>query len=180
MTPLRFDEKVVDVALRQIGLPYLWAGNGDWAVRTDPLDGLAKNIPVRQLGCDSMAFDCVGLVKWCALQCGAKDLRGWWNADHLWHLLPDMEPMEQPGWNRLIFFGSNGRASHIEIDMGRGVSVGAAGGDSTTLTYSDAMKRGARVRVARVTRGDVLGYRSLSAVLRLPARPGPFPVTPTT
>lgn len=173
MTPLRFDQRVVDFALGQLGRPYLWAACGDWAVRPDPVTHQLRNVDVATLGALGNAFDCVGLVKWAAWRAGSADLRGWWSADHLWHQLPVADEPEGSDWNRLVFFGLGGHASHVAIDLGRGLVLEAAGGDATTLTALDADKRGARVRVGRCYRGDLLGTRSLAAVARLPVRPPP-------
>lgn len=173
MTPLRFDQRVADLAMEQRGAPYLWAARGDFAVRTDPITQQLVNVSVASLGVAGLAFDCAGLVTWCAWKCGAADLRGWWSADHLWHLLPEREPLEKDDWDRLIFFGLGDHATHVSIDIGRGRIVEAAGGDRTTLTALDAdRRRGARVRDGRSHRGDLLGYRSLAAVARLSVRPG--------
>jgi cell wall-associated NlpC family hydrolase len=168
---LRFDQLVVAYALQQLGRPYIWAGNGEWAVR--PVNGVMQKVPMQSLGC-AVGFDCVGLVKCGVLAAGGPDLRDWWSAEHLWALLPDVEPTEGADWNRLVFYGdkATNRASHIELDLGRGVTLGAAGGDSHTLTATDALARpAARVQVRHNTRTDVLGTRSLAACARLPLRP---------
>jgi cell wall-associated NlpC family hydrolase len=172
MTPLRFDQRVADFALQQLGRPYLWAARGDWAVRPDHVTHQLRNVPVATLGAAGNAFDCAGLVTWASWKAGAADLRGWWSADHLWHQLPERDMPEGDDWNRLVFFGLGDHATHVAIDLGRGLILEAAGGDSTTLNAFDAEKRGARVRIGRCYRGDLLGTRSLAAVARLPLRPG--------
>lgn len=159
MTP--FEAAFVGHLGRQMGLPYVWAGQGEWAVR----DG--RIVATDSLGCDSRAFDCAGLVKWCAYKAGGPDLRGWWSADHLWRSLPPAVPGELA----LVFFGPRARATHVEVEIRPGVLVGANGGDETTLTCADALKRGAMVRMHNDTRVDRLGSRSLDALKYLPIRP---------
>lgn len=165
---LRFDERAVEIALQQVGTPYIWAGRGDYAVR----DG--KNVPINALGCDR-GFDCSGLVTWATWKAGGPDLRGWWNANELWKALPDLDDDagEEDDWFALAFYGARGVATHVAIKLGRGLVLEAATGDSSTLTLTDAMKKGAFVRVGFEKRADLLGYRSLNAIQRLPQRPPP-------
>lgn len=155
---MSFSEMLVAFALKQLGKPYLWAGRGDYVVREHQIIRLADT---------DQGFDCAGLVTWAAWKAGAADLRGWYGADHLWLLLPE----GKPGDMRLALYGSKGHATHVAIDLGHGLVLEAAGGDSTTLTVTDAMKRGASVRIGFERRVDRLGYRSLEALKDLPLRP---------
>jgi cell wall-associated NlpC family hydrolase len=168
---LRFDELVVEQALMQLGVPYIWAGRGDYAVR-DLNDGKGlRNVPMgAAAGCDR-GLDCSGLVTWAIWKAGGGDLRGWWGADALWRHLPDLDEDEEDDWFALDFYGTNKKATHVAIELGRNLVVEAAGGDSTTLTLTDAMKRGAFVRMGFEKRQDFLGRRSLSATRKLPHRP---------
>lgn len=156
-----FARNVVTAALRQLGLPYLWAGRGDWYVRGTEMR------PVRDAGCDFLAFDCAGLVGWSCWKAGGPDLRNWWAADHLYQALPFSRPDEFS----LAFYGPRAHATHVAIELGRGLVLEAAGGDSTTTTYEAALKRGARVRVGFEQRTDKLGSRSLAGLRSLPLRP---------
>jgi len=153
---MSFAETVVQLALTQMGAPYIWAGRGDYCVRNQQIEKLPQP-----------GFDCAGLVTWAAWKAGAQDLRGWWGADHLWLSLPD----EGPGDFRLVFYGQGNYASHVALDLGHELVLEASGGDSTTLTYEDSMRRGALVKVGFEKRRDRLGYRSLSAVKDLPLKP---------
>lgn len=193
---MRFDEQVVDLALRQVGAPYLWSARGDYVVRDERLPsgavlaGQQFNVHSAQVGVPAglSAFDCAGLVTWAAWKAGAADIRGWWGADTLYEHLPEYDASgERPGdCNRLVFYGAlGGRATHVAIDIGRGLVIEAAGGDATTLTYQDALKRTrlspwpAAVAVRREFRRDRLGSRSLLAAQHLPARPpGAYPAVP--
>lgn len=159
MTP--FEEAFLDAALHQVGLPYLWAARGEWVVRGVGI------VSAKSLGCDSRAFDCSGLVTWAAWKAGAVDLRHWWGADMLFRRLPDPEP----GALGLVFYGHRSRATHVAIELRPGVVLEAGGGDSTTLTCLDAMKRGARVRVGLDHRTDRLGFRSAAALKSLAVKP---------
>jgi cell wall-associated NlpC family hydrolase len=165
-----FDELVVDFALHQLGAPYAWAGRGEYCVRPGP-DSQPAIFPVTSQGFGSLAFDCAGLVDWAVWKAGGPDLRGWWGADHLWQRLPERLPDDPPDAYRLAFYGHAGRASHIGIALAKGLVIEAAGGDQTTLTYADAMRRGAYVRIGRSSRIDLLGYRSLLAAKFLPLKP---------
>ena len=156
-----FEKDFLDAALHQVGLPYLWAARGDWAVRDTAI------VTTESLGCDHLAFDCSGLVTWAAYRAGAVDLRHWWGADSLFRRLPDPEPDALA----LVFYGPRARATHVAIELRRGVVLEAAGGDETTLTYVDAAKRGARVRVGIDRRADRLGVRSVLALKSLTPRP---------
>lgn len=185
MSPLpfkRFDQQVVELALGQLGAPYLWAGRGNWCVRGPVGHGTITPVaeqgvpPSRPAGGGEpgLAFDCAGLVGWAAWRCGAPDLRGLWGADTFWHWLPEYDPGgEDPGeCHRLVFYGQLSRIIHVAIDLGRGLVLEAAGGDETTLLYSDATRRPmARVRVGPELRRDRVGSRSLLAVQHLPRDP---------
>jgi cell wall-associated NlpC family hydrolase len=161
MTP--FEAAFLTHAARQAHMPYIWAARGDWAVRD------SKNVPVRSLGCESLAFDCAGLVTWAAWKAGAVDLRGWWNADALWAKLPQVENDSQLA---LAFYGHPMHATHVAIELRPGFVLEAAGGDSTTLTYLDAIKRDAAlVRSCVDLRGDRIGTRRAEALKSLPLRP---------
>lgn len=193
---MRFDELVVDQALKQLGAPYLWAGRGTWLVRDVPgpdgkvLKGQIVHPSDPVVGCPAsvpLVFDCAGLVLYCARRAGwlgpgasALDGLGEWGADTLLDHLPEYDLSgERPGdCNRLVFYGPlGGRATHVAIDIGRGLIIEAAGGDQTTLTYADAQKRTrmyqwpAAVAVRREFRRDRLGSRSLLALQYLPSRP---------
>lgn len=163
MTP--FTRAVVGYALKQVGKPYIWAGRGDYVIRE------LKKVPTSVIGVDGgNVYDCSGLVTDAIRAASGVDLRLNWNADRLWRALPVVDAETDDGDDdfRLRFYGpKGGRASHIAIALGNGLVIEAAGGDSKTLTYKDAVLSGASVFVHFETRTDVLGNRSLNAARRL-------------
>lgn len=163
MTP--FTRAVVGWALRQVGKPYIWAGRGDYVLR----DG--KKVPTSAVGVDGgLVFDCSGLVTAAIKAADGVDLTLNWNADRLWRQLPNADELTNDDDDdyRLRFYGpKNGPATHVAIALGNGLIIEAAGGDSKTLTYKDALMSGACVRCAFESRTDVKGTRSLNAARRL-------------
>ena len=163
MTP--FTRAVVGWALKQVGKPYIWAGRGDYVLR----DG--KRVSTAAVGVDGgLVFDCSGLVTAAIKAASGVDLTLNWNADRLWRQLPvaDEETDDGDDNYRLRFYGpKQGPASHVAITLGNGLIIEAAGGDSKTLTYKDALMSGACVAVRFETRVDVKGNRSLNAARRL-------------
>lgn len=174
---MTFAQACVAWALRRLGDPYIWAGEGEWCVR-GPV-GAGQILSVAEVGCPGYGFDCAGLVKRAALAANPQgpDLRGPWGAQHLfWHL-----PEAREGDIRLVFYGVGDVASHVGFDLGNHLVLEASGGDATTLTYANALHRNAKVRIGFEQRPDRIGYRSLEAVAGLPKQPPPRPppATPT-
>ena len=163
MTP--FTRAVVDFALKQAGKPYIWAGRGDFVVRDE------RKVSTAAVGVDGgNVYDCSGLVTDAIRAAGGPDLRLNWNADRLWRALPvvDAESDDSDDDFRLRFYGAKGGiATHVAIAIGNGLVIEAAGGDSKTLTYKDAVLSGACVAIRFEQRKDVKGNRSLNAARRL-------------
>lgn len=163
MTP--FSRAVVAYGLRQLGQPYIWAGRGDYVLRD------ARKAPTSSVGVDGgRVYDCSGLVTDCVRAAGGPDLRLNWNADRLWRTLPVVDEDTDDGDEdfRLRFYGpKGGRAVHVALALGNGLILEAAGGDSKTLTYRDAVLSGACVGIRFEGRADFLGHRSLNATQRL-------------
>jgi len=158
-----FSRAVVKKALSQLGKPYIWAGRGDFVVSA------GKQVHPATLGCPEFAFDCAGLVGWAAWRSGAQDLRGWWGAQHLATALPPRQPGEP---FELAFYGRDmAHVTHVAIHLGGGLVLEAAGGDATTLTYADALRRAARVRIDFDGRVDGLCTRSLEGLKFLTYQP---------
>jgi len=172
---MRFDEDVVEQALKYLGSPYIWAGKGDYCVRK--VEGVDKVLPIATTGTDK-GFDCSGLITWAVLKAGGPDLRGFWGAQAMWAALPllDEDAGEDDDWFSLALYGTPKRATHVAIVLtpgARSLVLEAGGGDQRTLTMRDAMtvRDGAFVRVCFEKRKDFLGYRSLSALRKQRPKP---------
>ena len=150
-------------ALTKAGLPYLWGGNG--LLTWTPQKGL---VPTRvAANCDE-GYDCAGLVKSAVHGIGGPDVRASWSCQELFDFLPPPDAGEA---RRLRFFGpDNGHVKHVALELGGGYQLEASGGDSSTKSYTDAIRRGAKVLVRDEMHGrsDFLGYRSLAAMQFIP------------
>ena len=143
-------------------MPYVWGANG--LVMWTP-KGL---VPTRTLALCDEAYDCVGLVKAAVHGIGGPDVRATWNCQTLWDSLPQAA-LGEP--RRLKLYGPDvAHVKHVAIELGGGYQLEAAGGDSTTVSYTHALRRGARVTVRDEmhARSDLLGYRSFAAMQFLP------------
>ena len=66
---------------------------------------------------------------------------------------------DSPRLGSLVFFGRDGRATHVGIYLEDGLMVEAGGGGSKTLTAEDAKRQGAYIRVRPIsTRKDLMGF----------------------
>ncbi len=107
---------------------------------------------------------------------GAVNLQDWWTV-RAWEELPETST---PVPGDLAFYGggNNGHpVSHVMVvlltewaaGVPGGLCFGACGGDSSVTTYSEAVRRDAKVRVRQSIRyrkpDDFRGYRSLSPYL---------------
>lgn len=157
-----FSRRVVAWALTRQGLPYLWGGNGlvTWTPKA--------MVPTRAVsGCDE-GYDCAGLIKAAVYGVGGPDVRAHWSCQELFDFLPLPEAMEQ---RRLKLYGPDtGHVKHVSIELGGVYQLEAAGGDATTVSYTDAIRRGAKVLVRDEAHGrsDFLGFRSLAAMQFIP------------
>lgn len=130
-------------ALSRVNAPYVWCGKGP------------------------DAFDCSGLVTWALREAGGPDLRATHDTHALWLALP---PADAPLPGDLAFYGLGPdphAVSHVMVLGPLGVVFGAAGGDHTTVSLVEAMRRRARVRVepTAMYRPGFRGYRSLEPYL---------------
>lgn len=157
-----FSRRAVAWALTRQGLPYLWGGNGlvTWTPK-----GM---VPTRVAASCDEGYDCAGLVKAAVYGIGGPDVRAQWSCQELFDFLPPPDAKET---RRLRFFGpDNGHVKHVAFELGGGYQLEAAGGDSSTKSYTDAIRRGAKVSVRDEMHGrsDFLGYRSLAAMQFIP------------
>ena len=47
----------------------------------------------------------------------------------------------------LVFYAKNNKVNHVEYVWKRGLTIGASGGGSTTLTKQDAIRQNAYVKI---------------------------------
>lgn len=154
-----FVRKTVRHVYAKIGKPYIWGGNGElmWTP-----DGVVRTIIRAHI---LEAYDCAGLIKDSTFDALGTDVRWLWNAQTMFDRLPVPDIGDQFA---LRFYGPGpASVSHVALDIGNGLIIEAAGGDQTTLTYTDAMRRGADVRLCFEHRKDFLGARSLEAMERV-------------
>ncbi len=150
-----FPRRCVAWALKRQGMPYIWGGKGEttWTP-TNPR-------PTAQVAQTPEGYDCSGLVASAVLAAGGPDVRFHWSAQTMWDQLPATTDGDDFA---LVLYGKGtARVTHVAIELGRGLVLEAAGGDQTTRTYLDAMRRGASVSINFETRSDRLGRRSLIA-----------------
>lgn len=113
----------LDYAWKFVRVPYVWGGD-------DPIRG----------------FDCSGFVIECLKAVGQLPYGGDWTAQALWILFKDRQ-VSDPDPGALVFWQStSGQMTHIEIVVHKGISLGASGGGSKTLTLADAIEQNAYIR----------------------------------
>lgn len=120
----------LDYAWKFVRIPYVWGGD-------DPMRG----------------FDCSGFVIECLKAVGKLPYEGDWTANAIWVLFQHLK-VDRPAPGALVFWQSlnSGQMTHTEIVVHRGISLGASGGGSSTLTLADAIQRDAYIK-ARPFRG---------------------------
>jgi cell wall-associated NlpC family hydrolase len=122
-----YRELMVQVAMSYLGTPYRWGGD------------------------DPSGFDCSGLAIECLKSVGLLPRGGDWTAEGLAEKFAnarqDYSRPEKLG--ELVFWQSHnsGKIIHVEICLTRGLSIGASGGGSSTLTEADAMKQNAFIKI---------------------------------
>ena len=125
-------DAMIDYGMRFIGSPYSWGGNGPY-------------------------FDCSGYVQECLQRIGRDPAY-----DQTAQMLYDT--LLRDGWKiyvdrgSILFFGSaTNRITHTGIALNKNFMLECGGGDSTTDTLSDAVERGAMVRIRRIRRDLIVG-----------------------
>lgn len=121
-------------ALSFVGIPYRYGGNS-------PMAGL----------------DCSGVV--CELLRAGGVINKDMSAQQLYDHLLIYGASANPGPGAIAFFGkSDEDISHVGFCINRDLMIEAAGGDETTLTLDDAVKKNAFVKISPVTRRrDLVG-----------------------
>ena len=125
------DVKIVSsLAFKFIGKPYIWGGD-------DIIQG----------------FDCSGFIIELFKSVGILPRKGDWTAETLYVRFKD-KIVKKAKEGCLIFFAKNGKINHVEYVWKNGLTIGASGGGSKTLTKEDAIKQNAYVKM-RPMRKDV-------------------------
>jgi len=152
MSPVSY-KLVINAALGEIGAPYVWGGKGEMVF--DPQKGLVPHGFVQ--GDQLMhVFDCSGLVNWSIKKAGGPDWRATHSAQTLYDLCRNnVDPFDRPG--SLVFCGRDfSRVTHVQLSLGGGLVVEAAGGDHFVTTPLHALERGASVRAHFNRRRDII------------------------
>lgn len=144
-------EKVLDSLLAFQGAPYTWRGKGLYLWSPS---GLVPHAFGQRV------FDCSGLIGQGIKDAGGPDWIATRSAESYRTLLPPASNAWAFGVLRL--YGYNGKATHVAFVVRAGYVIEAAGGDSTTTSPEEAMKRrNARVAINRDRRGDFMSAVSL-------------------
>jgi cell wall-associated NlpC family hydrolase len=119
-------KSLIEYALKFVGVPYKWGGS-------NPMTG----------------FDCSGLVQFILQSVGA-DPKGDQNAQGLHDLFLQQGGINipEPKAGAICFYGKTpATISHVSFCINSNQILEAGGGDSTTVTVTEAAKRDACVRV---------------------------------
>jgi len=118
------------LAFKFIGKPYIWGGD----------DAIA-------------GFDCSGFVIEILKSVGLLPRSGDWTAEDLYLLFEDKKVLVAKE-GCLVFFAKKNKINHVEYVWKYGLTIGASGGGSRTLTREDAIKQNAYIKM-RPIRTDV-------------------------
>lgn len=161
----------LELALQQIGAPYIWGGKGTHLF--DPVKGLVGSpfLGSEYGRAQLMVFDCSGLITYCMMKVTGLDQRPRWAAQTMHDDLPPWQPgvgpnpaVKEPHHAHLRLYGSGPQhISHVSIGLGivdgKWLIIEATGGDRTTTSVVEAQKRGASVRCGFERRVDVQSLR---------------------
>jgi len=128
-------EMAIKIAWNMWGIPYLWGGD-------DAVGG----------------FDCSGMCIEILKSVGVLPRKGDWTANGLRNLFISKEVgFVWPGC--LVFFGNEDLITHVEFAVSEDLCIGASGGGRRTLTWRDAVKQNAYIKVRPwATRGGVKSF----------------------
>jgi cell wall-associated NlpC family hydrolase len=118
--------------MRDIALQITWAHLNEW---------------YRWGGDDPSGFDCSGFIVEILKSVGLIGRDSDYSAQSLWNQFKSKQ-VPTPKAGTLVFFGkSKDEITHIEMCIGKGLSIGASGGDSSTLTVEDAIIKNAFIKI---------------------------------
>ena len=118
------------LAFKFIGKPYVWGGD----------DAIA-------------GFDCSGFLIELLKSVGKLPRSGDWTAKGLYDIFQDKK-VTKAKEGCLVFFAKNNKINHVEYVWKNGLTIGASGGGSKTITIKDAIKQNAYIKI-RPLRNDV-------------------------
>mgnify|MGYP001828618998 CR=1 FL=1 len=123
------------IAFSYLGRPYIWGGD------------------------DPSGFDCSGFIIEIFKSIGKLPRKGDWTASQLSQM---WQRIGEPHKGDLVFWENrNHHVIHVEMCLGDGLSIGASGGGSKTLTVADAMAHNAFIKIRPIkTRLGVWGYNN--------------------
>lgn len=129
-------EVAIKVAFAYLGTPYQWGGD------------------------DPQGFDCSGLMVECLQSVGAIPRGVDLTAQGMWNRFHNYFDEQQARRGDLVFWqNSNGHIIHVEMLISDELSIGAAGGGSTTKTLAEAWRRNAYIKIRPFrSRNGVAGF----------------------
>lgn len=124
-----------EVAFHFLGKPYIWGGD------------------------DPSGFDCSGYVIEILKSIGLLPGSGDWTAAMLKERFKDYQ-VERPYQGCLVFWANtSGHVIHVEYCLSDDLSIGAAGGGSSTVSEAEAWRRNAYIKVRPMrNRKGIAGY----------------------
>lgn len=112
------------IALHFVGLPYMWGGD----------DAIA-------------GFDCSGFVIEILKSVGIIGRSGDWTAGGLYDMFKDKKVQCVKEGCLVFYTNKNNKINHVEYIWKKGLTIGASGGGSRTLTRAEAIKHNAFIKI---------------------------------
>lgn len=120
---------VSSLAFKLIGTPYIWGG-----------DDIIKG------------FDCSGFIIELLKSVGLLPREGDWTAETL-YLRFRLKMVKTAKEGCLVFWAKNRKVNHVEYVYKYGLTIGASGGGSKTLTEKDAIDHNAYIKMRPMRKG---------------------------